>query len=238
VIDGREGIEVEGGGPAPQLCFAFPEVRAHKIAILCEAAAYGLDGLLVDTLRHPPMVGYAPVLVDAFKAAYGEDPPRKPEAKPPWEGVDDRTGEPWERWFRFRARYFTAFIRELRAALAEAGLGSTPIHLRVAPRRYLHDGADLEALLEAGLIDALVANRYLTDPLDYDLLFPVVRGRVPICAVCDPLRDDPIEMLLDLAQDARLAGVGIYESEWAVHMPGQRPVLAETARRLRRRGAG
>src|SRR5207248_915485 len=114
------------------------------------------------------------------------------------ERVDNRVGEPWERWFRFRARFFTQFLRELREALRAAGLARLPVHLRVAPRRSLHDGADLEALLAERLVDGVVANRYWTEPLDYELLFPVVGGRVPVCAICDPLRHDPIDYLLEL----------------------------------------
>jgi hypothetical protein len=177
------------------------------------------------------MVGYAPVVVAAYREVYGENPPRDPQTRLPMERVDNRAGEQWERWFRFRAGYFTQFLRELRVALAAAELGHLPVHLRVAPRRFLHDGADVEALLSERLIDGVVANRYWTEPLDYEALFPVVRGRVPVCAICDPLRNDPIELLLQLEQDQRLGGIGIYESEWAVHIPEQRAVLAEIARR-------
>lgn len=66
-LDHSEWHEVrEDGRAAPQLCLAFPVVRAHKIAILRETVAYGLNGLLIDTLRHPPTVGYAPVVVNAY----------------------------------------------------------------------------------------------------------------------------------------------------------------------------
>jgi hypothetical protein len=210
------------GRPAPQLCFAVPEVRAHKVAILEEAVAYGLDGLLIDTLRHPPMVGYHSLVVGAYRRRYGQDPPRlaEPAALP---DPDVNAA----RWYRFRAAYFTRFLRELRAALAGAGRAGLPVHLRVAPRRYLHDGADLEALLDEGLIDGVVANRYTSEPLDYERLFPVVRGRVPIYAICDPLRGDPIEELLRLWRDERLAGAGLYESEWSVHIPAHREVLLD-----------
>jgi hypothetical protein len=226
--------EREDGGPAPQLCFAYPEVRAHKAAILREAAAYGLNGLLIDTLRHPPMVGYAPVVVAAFRERYGEDPPRAPEARLPLERTENRSGARWERWFRFRAEYFTQFVRDLRAGLAVDGRGRLPLHVRVAPQRFLHDGADLEALLDEGLVDGVVANRYRTEALDYERLFPVVRGRVPVCAVCDPLRNDPIELLHDLWCDERLAGVGLYESEWSVHVPEHREALLALAARSAR----
>ena len=196
------------GRPAPQLCFAVPEVRAHKGAILREAAAYGLQGLLIDTLRHPPMVGYHPLVTEAFRERFGEQPPRSLDAPVFLERGDDREGEAWERWFRFRATFFAAFLRELRAGLQADGLGHLPIHVRVAPRRALHDGADLEALLDEGLIEGVVANRYTTEPLDYERLFPLVRGRVPVVAVCDPLRGDPIDLLPDCWRTSAWAGPG------------------------------
>jgi hypothetical protein len=79
------------GRPAPQLCFAVPEVRAHKIAILAEAVAYGLDGLLIDTLRHPPMVGYHTLVTGAYRRRYGQDPPRTAEP----EALPDRNAARW-----------------------------------------------------------------------------------------------------------------------------------------------
>ncbi len=221
------------GRPAPQLCFAVPAVRAHKGAILREAAAYGLQGLLIDTLRHPPMVGYHPLVTEAFRERFGEQPPRSLDAPVFLERGDDREGQAWERWFRFRATFFAAFLRELRAGLQADGLGHLPIHVRVAPRRALHDGADLEALLDEGLIEGVVANRYTTEPLDYERLFPLVRGRVPVVAVCDPLRDDPIDLLPELLADERLEGAGLYESEWSVHIPAHREVLLAWSSRER-----
>jgi hypothetical protein len=228
----------EDGSPAPQLCFAVPEVRAHKTAILREAVAYGLDGLMIDTLRHPPMVGYHPEVVREFRAEYGEDPPRGPEGRPVQGRSEVRFGEPWERWYRFRARFFAQLIRDLRAGLAADDHGSLPIHVRVAPRRFLHDGADLAALLDEGLIDAVVANRYVADPLDYELLFPVVRERVPVVAICDPIRGDPPQLLRDLWRDPRLDGAGVYESNRMVHTPPYRDVLLEIAREGRADRAG
>jgi hypothetical protein len=209
----------EDGRPAPQLCFAIPEVRAHKTAILREAVAYGLDGLMIDTLRHPPMVGYHPMVVGAFRDEYGEDPPRGLDPRQPLDQFEGSAGERWQRWFRFRARYFAALIRDLRDGLSADGFGHLPVHVRVAPARYLHDGADLEALLDEGLIDAVVANRYVADPLDYERLFPVVRDRVPVIAICDPIRGDPVQLLHDLSRDTRLTGAGIYESNRMVHTP-------------------
>ena len=76
----------------------------------------------------------------------------------------------------------------------------------------------------------MVANRYVTDALDYERLFPVVRDRVPVIAVCDPIRGDSVELLGRLSADARLGGVGLYESNRLVHTPLYRDALLEVAR--------
>jgi hypothetical protein len=221
--------EREDGGEAAQLCFAVPEVRAHKTAILREAAAYGLHGLMIDTLRHPPMVGYHPLVVAAYRERYGEAPPRDRADRAPRGRPERASDETWARWFRVRAGYFAQFIRDLRAGLAADGRRDFPIHIRVAPTRYLHDGADLAALLDERLVDTVVTSRYVADPLDYELLFPVVRGRVPIVALADPIRADQPQLLRDLARDARLGGIGIYESNRMVHTPRFRDALQEIA---------
>jgi hypothetical protein len=215
----------QDGAEAPQLCFAVPEVRAHKTAILREAAAYGLDGMMIDTLRHPPMVGYHPVVVDAFRQEYGEEPPRDLDPRRPLDQFEGSDGARWERWFTFRARFFAALIRDLRAGLAADGLGHLPVHVRVAPTRYLHDGADLDALIEEGLIEAVVLNRYTYEPFDYERVLSVVRDRMPVIAICDPIRGDKVQMLRDLARDERLDGFGVYESNRMVHTPLFRDAL-------------
>lgn len=219
----------EDGGRAAQLCFAIPDVRAHKAANLREAAAYGLHGLMIDTLRHPPMVGYHPVVVEAFVKRYGELPPRDRSESAPRGRPERASDGRWAQWFRFRAEFFTQFVRELKAGLVADGLSDCSLHIRVAPTRYLHDGADLDALLDEGLIDTVVTSRYVADPLDYELLFEVVRGRVPVIALCDPIRSDPPSLLHDLARDDRLSGIGIYESNRMVHTPRFRDALREIA---------
>ena len=151
--------EAETGGPAAKLCLAHEAVREHKISILVEAASYGLDGLCLGFLRHPPVLLYAPVLVDTFRRRYGEPPPRNREAADPHHlNTLPESDEGHERWFRHRAGFLTLFGRELRAALQAAGLGHVRIAIWVRPNHCLFDGIDLEAWLDEGLCDEVVAD--------------------------------------------------------------------------------
>lgn len=146
------------GVPLKKLCLAHEAVRRHKIAILCEAAAYGLDGLNLGFLRHPPVLHYAPVLVEGFRARHGTPPPPEPDR-----AVADRVQtHPEEddlrlKWYRHRAHYLTLFGRELRAALKEKGLGAVKVSIWVRHDRCLHDGIDIDAWLDEGLCDEVVA---------------------------------------------------------------------------------
>jgi hypothetical protein len=53
---------------------------------------------------------------------------------------------------------------------------------------------------------------------------------VPIIAICDPIRGDPVQLLHALSRDPRLRGVGVYESNRMVHTPAFRDALAAIAR--------
>ena len=128
-----------------KLSFAFPEVRKHKVDILCEIAAYGLDGIFVDVLRHPPMATYDLPLVEAFKAKTGIDP----------RGLE---GDGGEEWLRFRADAFTQFLRELREALDRQAGRRLPIYVRTVDQPWFNlvIGCDVEAWLREGLLDGIV----------------------------------------------------------------------------------
>jgi hypothetical protein len=148
-------------GAAAKLCLAFPEVRRHKIDILVEAAQYGLSGLSLGFLRHPPVLAFAPVLVEGYRKRYGVPPPRDPASPDPryCRGLppDD---EAHVRWFQYRADFLTLFGRELRAALLEKGLERVKVSLWVRPNHCRFDGIDVPAWLKEGLCDEIVADDY------------------------------------------------------------------------------
>lgn len=148
----------EQGTTAAKLCLAFPEVRKHKIDILVEAAKYGLAGLNLGFLRHPPVLCYHPILVEGYQKEYGALPPRNlkhPDARQLTSLP--RTGGDYERWYKYRARFMTEFGRELRTALRDEGLGHVKVSIWVRPNHCLFDGIDMDYWLAEGLCDEVVA---------------------------------------------------------------------------------
>ncbi len=155
-----------------QLSFAFPEVRAHKLAVLGEILSYGPDGIFLDWIRtgdirdnpqtDPDGVadyGYEEPNVAVFRAWYGLDPHDVPNGD--------------ERWVRVRAEPQTLFLREARA-LVRARLPKAPVAVLVqhpwgyrgSPTDTPYAGnlrgllVDLGTWSREGLIDAAVAAGY------------------------------------------------------------------------------
>ena len=48
-------------------------MRQHKREILYEIARYGMGGILIDILRHPPMAQYDAPLVEEYQRKTGDD---------------------------------------------------------------------------------------------------------------------------------------------------------------------
>ncbi|MDP6115981.1 MAG: hypothetical protein QF437_08170 [Planctomycetota bacterium] len=128
-----------------KLSFAYPEVRQHKIGILCEIASYGMDGILIDVLRHPAMALYDGPIVEEFIKQGGEDPRHM-----------DNDGS--EDWLRFRCRAFTQFLKEASAALDEQRGSHVPLMVRTVdqPARNLVIGCDVDAWLAEGIVDGII----------------------------------------------------------------------------------
>ncbi|MHC4884804.1 MAG: glycoside hydrolase family 10 protein [Planctomycetota bacterium] len=209
--------EHESGYEANKLCLAHPEVRQHKIDILVEAAQYGLAGLNLGFLRHPPVFEYAPILVEGFEKEYGCLPPRC-ETTQDYRCVLPPDDEEYRRWYAYRARFLTAFVRDLRAALNEAGCGKTKLSLWVRANHCLYDGIDLPLWLEEGLCDEVVAGTYC----DAELCEPtaewqrMVQARVPLLRDVTAFRyeaaRDAVPGILERGYD----GLCTYESDYAV----------------------
>lgn len=134
------------GRPSWRLSFAYPEARRYMIDMFCEMAGYGLDGVFLDVLRHPPVVAYDQPIVDAFIAQTGIDPRLLP-------------GEGSEQWLRFRCEPFTQFLRELRSAL-NAGNGGRryPLIVRTVdmPWKNMVIGCDVSRWLAEGILDGII----------------------------------------------------------------------------------
>jgi uncharacterized lipoprotein YddW (UPF0748 family) len=108
-----------------QQSFAFPEVRAYKLALVREILAYHPDGIFFDWIRtgdvrdnpqtDPDGVanyGYEAPNVERFKAKYDMDPHEVPNND--------------ERWVRLRAEPQTEFMREAAAVIRAGKRGQTP----------------------------------------------------------------------------------------------------------------
>jgi DNA-binding beta-propeller fold protein YncE len=90
------------------LSYFFPQVRTWKAKHLAQQAVLNrVDGIMLDYIRYPNnLAGYEPAMVNAFK----ED-----------SGVDVNSIAPDNsQWLKFRAKYITLFITELRYELAQS----------------------------------------------------------------------------------------------------------------------
>jgi hypothetical protein len=176
-----------------QLSFAFPEVRAYKLAILKELLhGYDVDGLFLDWIRtgdvrdnpqtDPQGVadsGYEAPLVDAFKKEFGVDPHTLPNGD--------------ARWVATRCEPQTLFMRDARKLTAArkkplAVMVGHPWHYRGElnkidgnPRGLL---LDVAAWAREGLMDSAVAAGYYRDggtPAQaYEALKKETDGRVDV----------------------------------------------------------
>jgi Concanavalin A-like lectin/glucanases superfamily/Glycosyl hydrolase-like 10 len=119
-------VDVYGRPWQARLSYAFPEVRAYKLAIIRELINdYGVDGIFLDLNRqgyrvpatassdYPlqggvSIMGYDSVSRSAYQAQYGVDPMTLSN--------DNDT------WIQFRCEYFTEFLREIKAEFPEIPL--------------------------------------------------------------------------------------------------------------------
>lgn len=165
-------IRGHNGEDRTKLSYAFPEVRAFKLAILREAAERDIDGVHLDFLRHPPFFGFEEPLVKAFREKFSDDPRVL--------AADDPV------WLQFRAAIMTGFLREVRALLDEAGkkkgrhLG---LSARVDWREHLKAGCDVATWLREGLLDYLAVGQHSLGGYTFDLAPFVALARGKGCAV-------------------------------------------------------
>lgn len=134
-------------------CLAYPEVAAYHVRIVEESMGFGLDGILVDTLRQLPKVLYGDPVVAEFRARHGVDM----RGLPPF---DDRVVE-------LQCEIFTRFIRQIRAAIERVNPRGE-LHLRVC-RPYPLMGVDPVALAREGLVDEILIEDRSDTPREPDI---------------------------------------------------------------------
>lgn len=164
-------VKRDGQRYRSQLSFAFPEVRAYKLAALREILErFALDGLFLDWIRtgdirdnpqnDPEGVadrGYEAPALEGFQREFGIDPRTLANA-------DDR-------WVRYRAEPHTLFMREARAVMRALAPGKPLAVMVHHPWSYRGnqdwiDGnlrgmlLDVSAWAREGLIDEAVAAGY------------------------------------------------------------------------------
>jgi hypothetical protein len=139
-----------------KLCYAIPEVREERLAILLELQRIGVDGLLLGFCRQPPILMYHEALVEPFREETGVDP----------RGIDSADPDDFREWFQFRADVLTGFMRSLREGVRkqEAELGRRcPIVARIPDASewlLLAYGIDLRTWLAEDLIDATMISPF------------------------------------------------------------------------------
>jgi len=218
--------ENERGVREAKLCIAHPEVRRHKINILVEAAQYGLNGICIGILRHPPAVGYARILCEAYERSFGQPPPRR--ASPTSAEMAFSSSLPfgdqeWVRWWRFRAQFMTLFGRELRAALDRKKLARVKVALWVRPNHCIFDGIDLDAWLNEGLCEEVITQDYGENLAETGWDQPQwkkrVRSRVPLVRAVWPEFEKAAQPMVARILREGYDGICFYESNETVLKP-------------------
>lgn len=134
-----------------RMCYAVPEVRRERVAILQEAAIIGCDGLCLDFCRQPPVVLYHPAFVRPYRDKTGRDARSL--------SLSDR--DAYLDWCRFRADAITQLLRELKQALdplRDREGRALPVQARVPNDGFeanLIGGLDVVRWCEEGLVEEL-----------------------------------------------------------------------------------
>ena len=156
------------------ISLAFPEVREYARSLFIEYVQdYGVDGVQLEFIIPPTddrgsyLLGYDEPAMTAFEGKYGQDPRE----------IDNSD----DSWMRFRAGYFTQFVRELREALSKPG---AEVELSVAteatdgifnePSRAYKMMFDWPTWVEEQLIDVLYPRFWLTPPMWWPVAPPEV----------------------------------------------------------------
>ncbi len=153
----RDGTKTEKGVQVG-LSFGIPEVRRYKVdAFARHIRENNLDGIMLDYTRmFDRTCGYHPSIVDAFKAETGRDPHKISNDDP--------------QWIRFRAKYVTMFVRELREEADKiAAERGRPVELLACvnpdPKECLQRvKQDWQTWVDEGLVQGVVTMVYDHDP--------------------------------------------------------------------------
>jgi hypothetical protein len=144
----KSGVYTGGG-----MDYSHAAVRKYRLAILREVMENypKIDGMFLDLHRHPPMVTYPDKVVNAFRKRYGIN---VRTLKP----INDDVLDP--RWLKFRARWFTEFMRALKKTKQALGKRCpTVVRTGMTFMDCLREGADLEVWFKERLVDVLILEK-------------------------------------------------------------------------------
>lgn len=142
-----------GAVDGTKVCFAVPEYRAERIAVLLEAASLGAHGLCLDFCRQPPHLRYHPLLLDPWLKS-GRPDPRQ------WQAGS----EAFLQWARHRADFLSLLMADLRRqlrTLESQQQRRIPIQVRVPESTLdinLMEGMDLRRWIKEGWVDEVLLN--------------------------------------------------------------------------------
>ena len=221
-----------------RLCYAIPEYRQERVAILREAAFIGCDGLCLDFCRQPPAARYHPAFLAGYRQRAGKDARALSLAACREEYLD---------WCRYRAESVTALLREVKDALdplRQRYGRPVPVQARIPDDGFeanLIAGFDVETWCREGLVSELALSRlrWLDEYREWSVKPYVALGRetgVPVYAGsnCLPMQAggwggevnprgvNPVVLARRALQDhqAGAQGLSLYQSDTGVRWPG------------------
>lgn len=214
------------GGTKPDtigLSYFHPEVRRWKARhIAAQAHKHGVDGIMLDYIRYPNvLMGYEPAMVEAFRKETGKD-------------ANEIEPDDWD-WLKFRARYITYFIQELRYELAQYGR-EVEISVYVGPdwkaalASVVHDWREWVYM---GIVDKVVLGLYSRD---YQSFYEGVRlaretapPRTKVCILLacqggNLYRPEMLKKGADISFAADADEVGVYRDDAIIKLKMYGPI--------------
>jgi hypothetical protein len=211
------------------LSFAYPEVRTYYVKVFKQLASTGTRGIMIDMLRHPPIVGYEPITSDAFKKKYGKQMEplslyRDPEV------------------LEHAASYLRLFLVELRQAIGP--------DIEISVRTSGPNGFGLRAkeFIDEGLINTIVDGHWYSGngprpTIDASVAAAGTKGKAFAAAESSdvnpaknwqprkntPLSADAITALARAYSGRGVARFGIYESTIFTWFPDVRRAIRAAA---------
>lgn len=158
------------GNPTTKLCLAYPEVVDYFTRIGAEVVEFGMDGVMIETLRHLPKVMYGDPVVAEFRERHGLDM----RSLPPF---DPRVVER-------QCEIFARFMRAMRDAI-KAVNPDAELHIRLCKAHALM-AVDPGLLAREGLVDEIIILHRAGAPTEPDVegLMRVVEGTGVRASAC------------------------------------------------------